>query len=208
MRGAAELGALTPVLAGRVGAKLDAVDPTLDQVAFAGEPRHPKAVDDVGRRHLELDWGPHRDVQLVRGTDPQRRVAILPPPLMADDLDPQRALGCVARGLENRAHRGNGDEHEDQRRRERPANLERRVAVHRLRRRGTRSRAIARDRVQQQRFDDDEDDHCPPKNVGEQVVERSAEIRSRRERRLWERSAAGGEHDQNDGKEQRHGVKD
>src|SRR5438034_5969447 len=26
------------------------------------------------------------------------------------------------------------------------------------------------------------DDHCPPKNVGEQVVERSAEIRSRRER--------------------------
>jgi len=81
------------------------------------------------------------------------------------------------------------------------------VAVHRLRRPGAGPGAIAADRVQQQRFDDEENNHRPPEDVGEQMIERETEIGVRSERRLWKRSAAGGKNDQDGSEEQRHGLK-
>src|SRR5437867_8476472 len=84
-----ELRALAPVLAGRVGAEGDAVGASLDEIAFAAQPRDPEAVDHVRRRHPQLNRRRHGKVQLVVRADVQGRVAVLPPPLVTDDLDVQ-----------------------------------------------------------------------------------------------------------------------
>ena len=57
--------------------------------------RHPEAVDDVARHDVQHDGDADRDVQFVRTGDdvPWRDVAVLkiPPPLMADHVNGQRA---------------------------------------------------------------------------------------------------------------------
>ena len=103
---------------------------------------------------------------------------------MADHFDAQRTLGAGPRRREDRAHRGDGDEDEDQRRREGPPDLEHRVPVHRFREAAADAGAIAHDDDEQQRFDDEKHDDRPPKNGGEQAIERGAEIGFRGEDRL------------------------
>src|SRR2546421_518409 len=83
-RSAAELRALAPVLAGRIGAESDAIGASLDEIALSAQPRHPKTVDHVRRGHFDLNRGPDRKMQLVVRADVQGRIAVLPPPLMTD----------------------------------------------------------------------------------------------------------------------------
>src|SRR5207249_10182382 len=65
--------------------KCDPIGAALNEIAFSTQPRHPEAVDDVCRRHLELNGRPDGEVQLVVRADVQRGIAILPPPLVSDD---------------------------------------------------------------------------------------------------------------------------
>ncbi len=88
----AELGALPRILARLFGLEPQAGLPVGKDVALAGEPGIPEAVDHVRRPHPERDRLSHRNVQLVRRRDVERGVAELPPPLMPDDPD----LECVA----------------------------------------------------------------------------------------------------------------
>src|SRR4051812_33160145 len=129
MRRAAEFGALAAILAYRVGAEGDAVGAPLNEIPLPTERWYPEAVDDVGGCHVELHGSAGGNVQLVHRRDPESRVAELPPPLMPDHLDAQRALGRVPGGRKDRPHRGHSDEHQNQGRRERPADLERGVAM-------------------------------------------------------------------------------
>ena len=118
---------------------------------------------------------------------------------MTDDFDAQRTFRSLPCRREDRAHRGNGDEHEDQGRRERPADLERRMTVHRLGLGCAGAGAIARNRDQEQRLDDHEDTDRPPEDVREEPGELRAEIGSRSEHRLRELPAARGEKEQEEG---------
>ena len=116
---------------------------------------------------------------------------------MADHLDPQRPFRSVAGGVEHGAHGGDGDKDENQRRRERPSDLENRMPVDRfwLGRAGTGAKP--RDRDQEQRFDDEEHHHRPPEDVLEQPVQLGAEIGARSEDRLWVMDAgAAGENEE------------
>src|SRR5690606_25659437 len=76
---------------------------------------------------------PGRDDQVVGGDDlglavAVEVVAVLPPPLVADHGDLERPVGVVLE-VEDREHRGDGHTGEDERRQDRPADLELEVAV-------------------------------------------------------------------------------
>src|SRR5207249_6017915 len=83
VRGAAELDALAPVLAGRLGRERESVQAAGYHVALAPELRDPEAVDHVGALERELDGPAGGQVELVRRRDVERRVPELPPPLAA-----------------------------------------------------------------------------------------------------------------------------
>ena len=75
-----------------------AVFATRDHVDLARERRDPEAVDHVGARRDDVHPSVHRDVNLVRRHRTRFRVAHLPPPLMADDVDRQPSAARGRRG--------------------------------------------------------------------------------------------------------------
>src|SRR5438477_5424456 len=76
------------------GSKKMTSRPSGEQILLAGEIWDPEAVDHIGGRQLEKNRTAHRNVDLVGGDyrvrGRIRGINHLPPPLMADDLDPQR----------------------------------------------------------------------------------------------------------------------
>src|SRR5579862_8202287 len=107
-----------------------------NQVGFAREFRDPEAVIGVSRkqgqeRRSRIRGIAHRDVQLIRGNDPQLRVAKLPPVLVSDggDLDGARGLGSILNGMENsRRSQEQHDNYEDGN--DRPGQLNLRASVY------------------------------------------------------------------------------
>ena len=82
---------------------------------------------------------------------------------MPDHLDLQRIAARSGLGPEDRADGGNRDEHQDQRGNDRPRDLERRVAVYMLwLTRGAGAPAETNERVDENRFDDDENNRAEP----------------------------------------------
>ena len=101
----AELRALPPVLPRLGGVEQHPVAQPRDHVDLAVERRHPEAVDHVRRRRHHVDAGVDRDVDLVGGDGAAVRVAHLPPPLMADDVDRQPGAARIRRrGLADQIH--------------------------------------------------------------------------------------------------------
>ena len=135
-----------------------------DDVSLAGKARHPEAMRDVGR--LEIEKGrrgilriAQRHVQLVGGDDAEVRVAELPPPLMRDDVDAERARR--PRRCLHRIYGAGGDEDEHQYNDDgdrRPCELDRAAAIHLRRLAGVVAGAGAKshDAVGQQTADDQE----------------------------------------------------
>src|SRR5262249_55087022 len=106
-----------------------------NEVGLAAQLRNPEAVIRVRgeQLHERRPWVrgiAHGDVQLVRGDDPEAGVAELPPELMTDDGDVERA-GWPARVLHGVDHaRGGQEQHEhDQARNDGPGELDLRAAV-------------------------------------------------------------------------------
>src|ERR1700688_1319564 len=63
-----------------------------NEVGLSSKLRHPKAVVGIDRKQLQKRWCrltgiTHRDVQFVRGDDPQSRISKLPPVLMSNRGD-------------------------------------------------------------------------------------------------------------------------
>jgi len=115
---AAILGALPKVHAGFVRVDPDGINAIGDQVCFAGELRNPKAV--IGVRGEQLDEGGRRmrriadgNMQFVGGDDAERRIAELPPELMTDRGDLNRAGGRqgIFHGMDDA--RGGKKEHQN-----------------------------------------------------------------------------------------------
>src|SRR5271169_6906786 len=78
-----------------------------NEVGLAGEFRDPEAVVGVGgkqgqERRSRIRGIAHRDVQLIRGNNPQLRIAKFPPVLVSDgsDLDGARGLGSILNGMD------------------------------------------------------------------------------------------------------------
>src|ERR1700735_486727 len=78
-----------------------------NQVGLAREFRDPEAVVGVSGKQgqecrIRICGIAHWDVQLIRGNDPQLRVAKLPPVLVSDgvDLDGARGLRSILNGMD------------------------------------------------------------------------------------------------------------
>ena len=85
---AAELGALAPVGARRLGREAQHVVLAGDHVDLAGQLRHPEAVDHVVGVEPDLDRLAGREVDLVGRREPGVGIGDIPPPPLGDDLDP------------------------------------------------------------------------------------------------------------------------
>ncbi len=92
----AVLSALAQIKAGLVRLDPHPVGMVRNQISLARQSRHPPAViricgiqlEERGRRMVRIAY---RDVKLIRGHHIEARVAILPPELVADDGDVDRA---------------------------------------------------------------------------------------------------------------------
>ena len=193
VRRAAELRALTVVLAGCVGRQHDARHAAGDRVALAPEPGDPEAVDDVGPRDLEAHRAPGRKVEIGRRRDPEIRVLEFPPPLVPDHLHAKGVLRWRGLRPEDRRHRREGDEDQDQRREDCPGELQLEAAAHL---RGDRLRVALpepEDRDQEQRLHHQEDRGVPPEDLEEDPMGDPREVGARHEgrRRRIEQAAAG-----------------
>src|SRR6185437_4472699 len=173
---AAELGALSHVLADRVGPEHDVVHVARHDVALGRDGGDPEAVNHVIRGHVQRDGPAHREMQLVGGDDALVGVAVLPPPLVPDHLDLERSRRRGRLGREDRPDGRDGHHHQDQDRRERPGDLERRVPVGRVRRRRPGPGPVPDERVDKEPLHHHEHPNGPPENSGEQVVDREPQI--------------------------------
>ena len=185
MRLAAEFGALPGVIAGFFDVEIDVVDASAFgrdrarlriHIALAADARHPEAVHHIRRMKLQIDVAADRQHQLVGRYHAELGIAELPPPLMSDDFDDERVLGRPGLRRENAAHRRHQDEQHDNRRDQRPRDLEAGVSVDVLWFRGAGPVAELHDQYDQQKLDDDHDAHRPPEGVREQMVEQAAEL--------------------------------
>jgi hypothetical protein len=112
---------------------------------------------------------------------------------MTDDFHGEAAARGVGLRDENRLHRRHGDDREDDRRRQRPSDLERRVPVHVPRRRLSLAPAIADHDINEERLDENEDDRSPQQQGVPQVVDRAAELSPGLQRGVGNGGAAGRE---------------
>jgi hypothetical protein len=107
-----------------------------DHVRLAGQARHPEVVDDIHRLQRDAHRAAHRDVHVAGGDDgilglADARVLELEPPLVAHGRDFNRVLrvaGQLGR-LGLRAEGEDCDHQHNQRRRDRPEDLDLGVAV-------------------------------------------------------------------------------
>src|SRR5690606_13920532 len=183
VRQAAELGALPDVGAGLVGVDHQRVDATGHRVHLAVQRRDPERVDDVVRGDLEVHVDPGGDHQVVGGDDVALAegavavgvVLVLPPPLLADDPDREVVLVDLL-DVEQRAQGEEGDDREDDRRQERPGDLQPGVAV---RLAGQLVVAVAPaepdDDEERAELDEEEDDDGDGEDAVPQVVDRPGE---------------------------------
>src|SRR5438477_12222131 len=86
-------------------------------------------MNDVGRMQGEIHGSPGRYVELVCGDDAVLGIAELPPPLVSDHLDLQRVRRRFCLRLEDSSYGRDGDKNQNDRRDQRPENLEIRAAV-------------------------------------------------------------------------------
>ena len=116
---------------------------------------------------------------LVGRHDPQFRIAELPPPPSADHLHHER-VGIVRRPVddEDRLHGGDGDGHQDERGRERPADFQQDVTVNLSRAPAAGPLPKPEDRVDEDALHHDEDADRPPENLVEQPVKTCGGIRT------------------------------
>jgi hypothetical protein len=138
---AAELGALADVDAGLVGLHPQRVHTAGDCVALAVELRDPVAVDDVAAGDAQQHVGVGGDHQLTAGddgigdldatADTALDVVVLPPPLLAGDVDD--AIVLLVGQLKDLHDGRDGDHGEDDGRQDGEQDLELGVAVRLLR---------------------------------------------------------------------------
>jgi len=109
----AELGADPAIGAGLPHGEPQHVRLAGDDVLLPRELRHPEAVHDVVGLQTDLERLPDGHVDLVGGHDAGVRIGNAPPPLLADDVDPQRVLRRVAQRRAG-VHGEERDKDEDQ----------------------------------------------------------------------------------------------
>src|SRR5690606_34512681 len=201
VRQAAELGALPDVGAGLVGVDQERVDATGHRVHLAVQRRDPERVDDVVRGDLEVHvdaGGDHQvvggdDVALAEGAVAVGVVLVLPPPLLADHPDGEVVLVDVL-DVEQRPQGEEAHDGEDDRRQERPGDLQPGVAV------GLGGQLVVAlpapepdDDEQRAELHEEEDDDGDGEDAVPEVVDRPGEGTLRPERVLRRVRGAGAE---------------
>ena len=137
VRQPAVLRTLPEIGARFVGLDRREVVPARHDVSLPVELRDPEAVDHIAfvgqrlvtRLEVEPNGPARRDHQLVGGDDLLLRVLELPPPLLPDHGDVEHVAGRLLVQVEDRDDRRHGDDGEDERGDDRPADLEWRAAV-------------------------------------------------------------------------------
>ena len=106
------------------------IEPVRNQVRLARQPRHPEAMVRISRRQRQIRRRrlrriADRNVQLIRGNNPQLWIAILPPELVPDHRHIQRAgrFRCSLR-LQNHSRGRKKKHHHNQDRDHRPRKLD------------------------------------------------------------------------------------
>src|SRR5436305_6803032 len=116
---AAELGALTPVNAGRVRSEPGNGLMSWNEILFSREIRRPEAVNDVCRSHLQQHRAANWNMDLVRRLllEKKNRIVVIdfPPPLVPDDINPQRLVpaNCRYRATSGYAQHKRREENDD-----------------------------------------------------------------------------------------------
>ena len=156
----------------RIGREPQIIRVVRDEITLAGERRDPKRVNHVLGLEREVHRASLRQIELVGRDDGvelsgwaslrELRIAKLPPPLMADDLDLQCVAATFRLCAEDRPYGRDGDEHEDHRGHDRPRDLECRVAMDMLGLPGDAASPKTHERINQDRFDDNKDDRAEP----------------------------------------------
>ena len=182
VRRAAELGTLAVVLPRHVGGQRDARHGPGDGVALASELRDPEAVDDVGAGDLEAHRAAGREMEVARRGHPEIRILELPPPLVPDDLDPERVLRGRGLGPEDRRDGRKGDERQDYRWDEGPRDLQDCIAPYLPGDRLGITLPEPEDRDQEEHLHHEEDRGVPAEDLEEDPVGGPAEVGARRER--------------------------
>src|SRR3989441_4969277 len=130
------LGALTDIRAHLPWLDPDSIRLVRDRIHLPRQLRNPEAVCHVDGLHGDERRGrvgrvTHGDVDLVRGDDPELRIADLPPPLVADDSDLERVRRLVAAFDPIDVPGGDQkQDDDDQERHDRPRQLDLRAAIH------------------------------------------------------------------------------
>ena len=176
---------------GRVRREPDVVRVVRDQVALAVELRHPEGVEHVLGREREIGRAAHRQIELVRRDHAVLRIPELPPPLVADDLNLQRARDRLCLRLEDRLDRWNGDEGEDDRWNERPAYFEGGVAVELLGLAVAVALTETDENHHQQRLDENEHDNAHVQQSAREQIHGVTELGVRPENRVRSERVAG-----------------
>src|SRR5207253_9120985 len=159
-----------------VGRVPEVVRAVRHDVALATELRSPERVNNVGRAKSEIHGAPDRNVDLVRRGDSVLGISEFPPPLVAGDVDVERAGRRLRLGDEDRLHRRHGDENQNDRREQRPGDLQLGAAVGLWGSTLILSPPIFENDVNQRSLDEDEYDRAEEKKTVPQKIDLAAEI--------------------------------
>ncbi len=181
---AAELGALTRVIALRLRREPHPGLPIGKHVALGCELGNPEAVNDVVAGHAKRDRPPHRDVQLISRGQVELGIAELPPPLVPHHLDGERVFARDGVGLEDGSHRGHRDGRQDQGRNDGPDDLDRSVPVGLMWLRVSGLPPEAEDGVEQNPLDQHEHEQRPLDRGVQEIVGDLGEIPPGKQRGL------------------------
>ena len=138
-----------------------------------------RPVAEPRRAERQVDRAVRGDVELVRREDLLLRVVELPPPLVAEHVHLEHVALGLGGEVPDRGDRGHGHAGEDDRRQDRPRDLQARVPVH------LRGDALAPlplpvpDREQDQEALDQEEDHGGDPEDGHEQVVRLLRVRAR-----------------------------
>ena len=166
----------------------DAIRLVRDRVHLSRQLWNPEAVGHVDRpyrdeRQRRARLVTHRDVDLVRGDDPELRIANLPPPLVTDNGDLERVRRLRASLDPPDVPRGDQEQDDDdQERHDRPRQLDLGAAIHlrRLDLRVRRAPAETDERVDGEARDDHEDRGRDRENDERQIADRERRGGNRR----------------------------
>ena len=129
-------------------------------------------------------------MEVIRRYDAVFGIAILPPPLMTDDLHLQGVFGIGSSILPDHLDRGHGNEDDDHRRGERPGDLQRRMAVNRGRIRLIRTGSEPDHDVDEADLNYGKHGNPPPEYHPEEAAEVFAQFGGGGKRGLRERTLA------------------